>query len=551
MELTNDLIHPKIALTKNMELMSGTHILYLYSDRKKYWENMLSFIMTGLELEHEVILLESPDLFPKIKQELLGNGFSKEQIESIVFTDHQLYYKTCQSIGTEAILKELKGSLQPYIEKNLAIRIWSVVFRHEESCCEKDLPIYEQKANEILSQLRSFTVCAYDDSETSAGLAIDLMKGHSYVMTDDELTASLYYKNRQGTPSLSLEERLHEKVSHYKYLIEEMPDAVFVVSDHQVVYGNQTAAQLLECNKADLLAMTAWNLFSTEYHELLEIGIEKLKRNEKLPPVEMKMISYSGRVIDVEVSAFPFSRNMETDFTAILIIRSIYERKAHQQLTIKTEKLSLAGQLAASIAHEVRNPLTSIKGFLKLAREDMMHDAYYTIIDEEIDRIETIASELLVLGKPMSVEIEVCDAGKMLRDVCILLQSQAVMRKILIEFNGEPNCLIRCNPGQMKQVFINIIKNATEAMENGGTIRASARLNGDMVQIVIEDEGKGMPETVLKKLGEPFYTTKEDGTGLGLMVCFNIVEQYGGTIRVESKVDKGTVFTIELPFAFN
>lgn len=550
MTLPNDLVHPKVALTKNMELISGTHILYLYKEQEKYWENMLSFLITGLKLQHEVILLESSDMFPEIKKRLRKNGFGAEQIESIVFADHRFFYGANQSFEMETVLNVLKSSVQPYVEKGLPIRIWSRVFSWEDACCEADLPLYEQKADELLKPLNTFTVCAYNGDEIPAGLAINLMKGHSYVMTDDELTVSMYYKSEHKVPSLFIEEHLREKINHYNYLIEEMPDAVLILSDDHVVYGNQTAVQLLECETHAFSTMTAWTLFCPEHHELMEYGVKRLRNNEKLPPIEMKLKTYSGRIIDVEVSAFPFSQNMENDFTVVLIIRSIQDRKAHQQLTIKTEKLSLAGQLAASIAHEVRNPLTSIKGFIKLAREDVMHDEYYNIIEEEIDRIETIASELLVLGKPMSIEIEKSDAGKMLRDVCILLQSQAVMRKIDIQFHTiEPNCFIQCNAGQMKQVFINLIKNATEAMENGGVIHVSARLSGDKVQVVIQDEGKGMPESVLKKLGEPFYSTKEDGTGLGLMVCFNIVEQYAGTIRVESKVDEGTVFTIELPLA--
>ncbi|OES46651.1 hypothetical protein BA724_00920 [Domibacillus iocasae] len=547
---TNDLVHPKVALTKNIELKNGTHILYLYSKKEKYWDNMLSFVMAGLELQHQVILLESSDMFLKIKKYLRIKGFSEEQIKSIVFADHFSFYGAEQSFEVEKVLKVLKGSIQHYVESGLAIRVWSRAFLHKDSCCEEGLPLYEQKADEVLKPLHTFTVCAYNSDEISASLSIGLMKGHSCVMTDDELTESMYYKSKQKTPSLFMEEHLREKVSHYKYLIEEMPDAVLVLTNDQVLYGNQTAVQVLECKTHDFSTMTAWSIFCPEYHELMENGVKRLRKNEKLPPVEMKMKTFSGKIIDIEVSAFPFSQNMRKDFTVVLIIRSIQERKVHQQLTIKTEKLSLAGQLAASIAHEVRNPLTSIKGFMKLAREDVMHDSYYTIIEEEIDRIETIASELLVLGKPISIEVGVHDAGKMVRDVCVLMQSQAVMRKIDIQFQDiEPACFISCNAGQMKQVFINLIKNATEAMENGGVIRASVRLYEDKVHVKIEDEGKGMPEHVLKKIGEPFYSTKEDGTGLGLMVCFNIVEQYGGTIEVKSEVNEGTVFTIQLPVA--
>jgi PAS domain S-box-containing protein len=548
MNLPNDLVHPKVALTKNMELISGAHILYLYAEHEKYWENLLSFAATGLKLQHQVVLLESAERIEKIKQQLAQKGFSDEQIASVGFIEHYQFYNAYQSFETETVLQGLDDAVHHYVAKGAPIRIWSRVIWQEDTYCNKEVPLYEQEADAVLKPFHVFTVCAYDGNDVSANFSLKLMKGHSHVMTDNEIKSSPYYEDKQKTPSLFMEDFLQEKVQHYKHVINEMPDAVFIFSGEKVIYGNYTALNILKCNESDLQHATVWEIFAEECHPLIHKNKEKLLQNSRVPLEEMQIKTYDGQILDVEVATFPFSFDIQNDFTVILIIRSIQDRKAHQQLTIKTEKLSLAGQLAASIAHEVRNPLTSIKGFIKLAREDTMHDEYYTIIEEEIDRIETIASELLVLGKPISLEIETCDAGKMLKDVSILLQSQAVMRKIDIQYSDiEPDCFVRCNAGQMKQVFINIIKNAIEAMENGGVIRTSARLNGEKVEIVITDEGKGMPESVLKKLGEPFYSTKEDGTGLGLMVCFNIVEQYEGIIRVESTVDKGTAFTIELP----
>lgn len=548
LDRTNDRVNPKIALTQNMEVASGAHFLYLYEDEKKYLDNACTFLAKGLELNHAVILLESPDMYEEMKHRLYKKGFSSSQIEAIVFTDHCAFYGTHHSFDIETILANIQEAAQFYKKTGRPIRIWSKVLWHQSTNHAKEIPLYEQKSDELLKPFQIFTVCSYNSNKIPANMAIGLMKGHSYVMTDDELMASTYYQNDLHIPSLFIEENLEEKVRQYHNLLEGLSDAVFIVRNFHVLYSNQIAAQLLESNSIDLTGKSIWTIFHPDEHPVILKRVQKMKKSEKVPLVEMKMITFNERVIDVEVGAFPFSQDMPNEFTVILIIRSIQERKEHQHLTIKAEKLSLAGQLAASIAHEIRNPLTSIKGFMKLAQEDVMHDEYYTIIEDEIDRIETIASELLVLGKPVSLEIEVGDVGKMVRDVCVLLQPQAVMRKIDLQYEAiEPACFIRCNTGQMKQVFINLIKNATEAMENGGVIRTSVQSDGETVQILIADEGKGMPEHVLKKIGEPFYSTKEDGTGLGLMACFTIVEQYNGTIKVESVVNEGTTFTIELP----
>lgn len=548
LDRTNDRVHPKIALTQNMEVASGAHFLYLYEDEKKYLDNACTFLAKGLELNHAVILLESPDMYEEMKHRLYKKGFSSSQIEAIVFTDHCAFYGTHHSFDIETILANIQEAAQFYKKNGRPIRIWSKVLWHQSTIHAKEIPLYEQKSDELLKPFQIFTVCSYNSNKIPANMAIGLMKGHSYVMTDDELMASMYYQNDFHIPSLFIEENLEEKVHHYQNAIEKMPDAVLIVRKFHILYWNNMAEELLECGAYDLMSKSVMRFFHPDEHPLIQARAQKMERGEQVPLVEMKMVTLTGRIVYIEIAAFPFSHDMLNDFTVILIIRSINDRKANRQLTIKAEKLSLAGQLAASIAHEIRNPLTSIKGFMKLAQEDVMHDEYYTIIEDEIDRIETIASELLVLGKPVSLEIEVGDVGKMVRDVCMLLQPQAVMRKIDLQYEAiEPACFIRCNTGQMKQVFINLIKNATEAMENGGIIRTSVQSDGEKVRILIADEGKGMPEHVLKKIGEPFYSTKEDGTGLGLMVCFTIVEQYNGTIKVESVVNEGTTFTIELP----
>ncbi len=546
--LTNS-VHPKVALTKNMEVQSGAHVLYMYSDLSNYIENALSFLATGLELNHGVILIESPEMHSILKERLKQNGFSAKQVDSIICANHHDFYGTNQSFEIASVLKTFVNTVDPYVSNDLPVRVWSNVCWKKSTCCiGRKLPLYEQLADKEVASTKVFTICCYNGNEVPANIAIGLMKGHSYVMTDEELAVSMYFQPHKSVPSLFVERDLEEKINHYKHLIEELPDAVFIVSNYKVIYGNRTAAQLFEGGIEHLINKPIRELFQPKYHTLIEERFNRLQKGERVPLAEMKVQTLKQHVIDVEIVSFPFVLNDPNQFTTISIIRNIQERKEHQKLTIKTEKLSIAGQLAASIAHEVRNPLTSIKGFIKLAQEDSMIDEYYTIIEEEIDRIDTIASELLVLGKPVSIEVELCDTGKMLRDVCILLQSQAIMKKIDIQYQDvQMNCFIKCNSGQMKQVFINIIKNAIEAMDEGGVILASSHMEQGQIVIVIQDEGKGMPDHVVQKLGEPFYSTKADGTGLGLMVCFNIVEQYNGNISVNSELGKGTTFTIQLP----
>ncbi|WP_409253849.1 ATP-binding protein [Bacillus sp. SCS-153A] len=223
----------------------------------------------------------------------------------------------------------------------------------------------------------------------------------------------------------------------------------------------------------------------------------------------------------------------------------------NENLAVQSQKLSIAGQLAAGIAHEVRNPLTAINGFLQLMKSDSNTNQYYLdIIFTEIKRIELVLSELLMLAKPQAVHFREKNVVHILQQVTALLQTNATLFDVSIHPQFTKNELyIRCDENQIKQVFINLIKNAIEAQPNGGNIYISAsQLNGQVL-LTFQDEGEGMDEKTLNKLGEPFYTTKEKGTGLGFMVCMRILKDHHGSIHVQSEKGKGTTFDISLPAA--
>lgn len=226
------------------------------------------------------------------------------------------------------------------------------------------------------------------------------------------------------------------------------------------------------------------------------------------------------------------------------------ERKMAQELLRNSEKLTIAGQLAAGIAHEIRNPLTSLKGFLQLMKAGAEYrEDYLNIMESELSRIENIVNELLYLAKPKEHRFAEKDVQTLLQNVITLLEPQANYHNVEILATYTPGLTIHCDENQIKQVFINMIKNAIESMATGGRLTIEARAKGDSVMIRFSDEGCGIPVDKLKKLGVPFYTTKENGTGLGLMVSYNIVENHKGNIHVISKVGKGTTFTISLPLS--
>ena len=233
------------------------------------------------------------------------------------------------------------------------------------------------------------------------------------------------------------------------------------------------------------------------------------------------------------------------------VAKDITEKRINEEHLAQSEKLSIVGQLAAGIAHELRNPLTSLKGFLKLIQfrnTDQDIDRYVQVMDSEFHRIEQIIDEFLILAKPTKSHFQNNRIDLILDEVIELLSGQANMKSIILK-KEYPSSLppIYSESNQLKQVFINLIKNAMEAIGEEGEIIIKVRELTQHLQIQVIDNGSGIADEELEKLGSPFFTTKKNGTGLGLTICKRIVKKHKGTFTVESNEGKGTMITLNLP----
>src|SRR5690625_62131 len=221
-----------------------------------------------------------------------------------------------------------------------------------------------------------------------------------------------------------------------------------------------------------------------------------------------------------------------------------------EKTLVDSHKLVMAGQLAAGFVHEIRNPLTSIKGFLQLVQSGIkQREEYYKVIIGEIEKIEEITSQLLVTAKPFSHQHRDTERiYSMIQDVTYLFSTHTQAINLQFNINVDKNIAVSCNRSQIKQVLINIIQNGAEAMDYDGTIYIKSEEEDGFVIINITDEGPGIPETMMKDIKNPFFTTKEQGTGLGLMISNLILEQHKGELRAHSSPDKkGSTFQIFLP----
>ncbi|PLT34128.1 sensor histidine kinase [Bacillus sp. V5-8f] len=221
----------------------------------------------------------------------------------------------------------------------------------------------------------------------------------------------------------------------------------------------------------------------------------------------------------------------------------------------KLEKLKTVSEIAASISHEVRNPLTVIKGFLQLLKErDHTEEdklLYLKISLDELERAEHIITDYLTFAKPSLENVTLLDLAEELDHVLTVVIPYANMNNVYIEVSGEESLYISGEAEKLHQCLINVIKNGIEAMPEGGQLSVSLKKAGSNACLSITDSGTGMSEEQLERLGTPFYTTKDKGTGLGTMVVYSIVKAMGGEIKVKSDENKGTSFNIVLPISQN
>ncbi|KWX79388.1 ATP-binding protein [Paenibacillus jilunlii] len=357
----------------------------------------------------------------------------------------------------------------------------------------------------------------------------------------------LQHTNRLGQ---TLEENRAVK-ERLESVINGTSDAIHTMDmDGRIISTNRAFEELYGWSADDVSDKTPYLVPATAQKQE-ETRLKELKNGAVLPPLETIRLKRDGSLVEVSVSSSVIRDEEGNPQSFVHVSRDMTERNRMEELLRRSEKLTTVGQLAAGVAHEIRNPLTTLRGFLQLQQEKkILVPLHVELMLSELERINMIVSEFLILAKPQAVHFQLRDVRLILGDVISLLDSQAHLFGIEFEarFSEQP-ATVHCEENQLKQVFINIVKNAIEAMPDGGTITLEQRIIDGTVVIVISDEGEGVPEEMLPKLGEPFFTNKETGTGLGLMVSQRIIQSHKGSLEIHSEYGSGAQVTIKLPEA--
>ncbi|XXM70676.1 PAS domain S-box protein [Lysinibacillus sphaericus] len=361
----------------------------------------------------------------------------------------------------------------------------------------------------------------------------------------------IYGIGQDITARMKIAEELKEAKELLEAYFEHAGDGIALLDPAgKILKVNQHFESMFGWNEAEIIGESITILHLEEQVSQFKQNLKMVKAGKRIKDFETVRYRKDGSPIEIVFNLNPILNDTGKLIGISAIIRDLSEKKRNEDLLKKSEQLAMIGQLAAGVAHEIRNPLTTIKGFLQLMKESAEDDFHLQVIQGELDRIEIITNEFLALAKPRAVHFSMTSLTTLLTSSVEFIKMECLKQGVDVRFSVE-EAEIYCDSHQIKQVVLNVMKNALEALPDGGLLSVQLEKEDGCAKISIQDNGAGIPPERMKHLGEPFYSTKEKGTGLGLMICQKIIKEHNGSFSIQSNVNEGTTVTILLPIAGN
>lgn len=335
-------------------------------------------------------------------------------------------------------------------------------------------------------------------------------------------------------------------------LVENMPIGLVAIDNNRKVTSlNHVAGFILSLSAAEVIGKNATQVVPEELLKLLE----NLNTEKGVVEKEIDCTVREGKVIPLEVSATLLNDENGMFLGYVLLFKDLSEVRSLRKEIARSQRLASVGRLAAGVSHEIRNPLSSIKGFATYFKE-RYHDVpenqqISNLMIQEVDRLNRVVGQLHEFARPITVSKKPINVRTFLENSLKLIERQTSEANIKIQTRLDSEIdEIFVDPDRLNQVFLNLYLNAIESMKNGGNLNVLLLKNEEKngIKIRVQDTGTGISEDDLTHIFDPYFTTKASGTGLGLAIAYNIIEAHDGEIKVDSRLGHGTTVTILLPY---
>jgi len=394
-------------------------------------------------------------------------------------------------------------------------------------------PDYSLTAEEVLTRILVHIVSFY----VLAFLA-------SFVVEQEKKVRSLLMEKESEFDQLDL---------LFRSIVESVDTGIMTIDfEGTIKTFNRAAEQITGYS----LAQVKNRLVADVFPECIASFALELDRRQSKNRMEVVIEDRNGRKVHLGCSISPLKDKQNREIGSILIFQDLTEIRQMEENLEKSKRLALIGEMAAGLAHEMRNPLASITGSIELLRRNLAlkdtDDRLMQIILRGKDQLDNFVRDFLLLAKPIPVVREVVDVNETAADVLENIKlSKDWTNEIKIDCSLAPKVAAFANREQLRQIVQNLVLNAVQAMKEGGVLSLATKLmqvnHKEVVEIKVADTGLGIEEKDLKIVFEPFFTDKEKGTGLGLTIVGRIVDGYGGKIEIQSRINQGTVCTVRLP----
>ncbi|MFH0926055.1 MAG: ATP-binding protein [bacterium] len=522
----------------------GVFNIYAYIDRKSFTQHHLDLLF--LLSSQAAVAVENAKLYQTINNE-------KKKVE-IILQSLAEGLMTVNKNWTITSFNKMAENITGFsIDEAIGMKCYEVL--NSSICNTTQCTI--RRASELNKSVVNIEMDIYDKDNKK----IPILSSASLLKEENGAIIGGVESLKDITEMKKMNEKLQYLSEYNQNILSSMTSGVMVVDlDFKITTLNKEAENILSMSAIDLLGKPLY-----EVQGLIEIN-NMIARMLAAGPdgehifshQEITVVSLDKKKIPLGISTAILRDEAKNIQGSIAVFRDISEIKELRETVERNNRLASLGEMAAGVAHEIRNPLSSIAGFVDLMDEEMKednpHKQYTQIILAEIDRLNKVISSIMDFARQVKPLLKEVDINLLLRERLFQLNQDLDKNNIKLELVLDDKLsLMNADPEQLSQVFLNLIQNAIHSMDDGGLLKVSTKFinkdsERDSIKIEIEDTGCGIPKEIIPKIFDPFFTTKRHrGTGLGLSITNRIIVDHRGSINVASEVGKGTKFILSLP----